>query len=580
VSEYRRQIVIASVVGVVIVLSIGIGIYYIQPQLGSGTTSVTTGYSANFPQSAQTTSSTSGLELMASVNTTSIQHGQAIQVSVEVFNTITKANNVSGASNWYLNDMNPSLLLGPGNLSSMLGFTCFAPANFVIFKGDYGSGNLSSIGSPLVLYGHEMATPSCHKSNFDLYVFQPYSGEANVSLTTPPNYNYTINMQASSAILSYCNIPPGAEGVCFSGFSPGVYTIAAGDEWGQLLLLHFVVTNSVTTTSSTNSISTYSTYTNTMYTASSNINLSDYCPPVSAGGFEFRLVSDSTGTPVNPDSISAVNMLTCNGENQVATINEFSYIGGGWIVPVFPQQAMYGGGLNITVTYQGKTYNFAGAIPPIGTDCVTLIVPSGNVSFITVMNGSGSYCSQSSTSSSSSNSNYSTLGVSSCSETFSNGTSTGEDLYLAQLSGSTAKLCVRYFYYNTTLPISLNSLRQLTIYAPVQSSGTLRNADSSFLVSADVSQVQIGGPQQENEGVLVSYTIKSIGSAPSGTYEIALSSILYPKDIACGDGIYMTFQVGNATNPVVGTSCHYDPTPQSNPGVVYSEIVGITNSTQ
>jgi hypothetical protein len=168
----------------------------------------------------------------------------------------------------------------------------------------------------------------------------------------------------------------------------------------------------------------------------------------------------------------------------------------------------------------------------------------------------------------------------SCLTTFSNGTNTGEDLYLAQLSGSTAKLCVRYFYYNTSAPITLDSLGQLTVYAPVQSSGTLRNADSSFQVSADMSQIQIGGPQQENEGALVSYTIKSIGSAPSGTYEIALSSRLYPQDIACGDGIYMTLQIGNATNPVVGTSCHYDPAPQNNPGVVYSEIAGITNSTQ
>ena len=156
-----------------------------------------------------------------------------------------------------------------------------------------------------------------------------------------------------------------------------------------------------TSVQATTSSLAYTTYTNTMYAASVNINLSDYCPQVSAGGFEFRLVSDITGAPVNPNSISAVDMLECNGENQVANINEFSYIGRGWIVPVFPSQAMYGGGLNITVTYEGETFNFTGGIPPIGTDCVTLHVPSGNVSSLTIMNGSGSYCSQSSTSSSS-----------------------------------------------------------------------------------------------------------------------------------------------------------------------------------
>jgi len=64
---------------------------------------------------------------------------------------------------------------------------------------------------------------------------------------------------------------------------------------------------------------------------------------------------------------------------------------------MFPTEATVGGGLNITVTYQGKTYNFAGYYPPVGTDCVTLSVPSGNLSSTTVMNGSGSFCSSQTT---------------------------------------------------------------------------------------------------------------------------------------------------------------------------------------
>jgi hypothetical protein len=574
------------VVAIVLALSIGIGIYYLQPQLGGTRTSTsnTTTSNPNYPTTAQTANSTLGLELNLSLNSTVIDtssSSHAISVIISVYNTLPHVNNLSASHEWPIEN------LSAGSCNYEL------PLGIAVFNGYYTTANISSqSASSLFLFP---ALPCPFEPSPASYAFQPNSyyativGKPMVTSTSPYTNTTTTRETLVQQLMSdniplsgYCCTQIPMNGGFTSGsvpFAAGNYTLVAGDEWGQIVLLHFVVANSITTTSSTNSVSPYSTYTNTMYTASVNINLSDYCPPVSAGSFEFRLVSDPSGAPVNPASISAVDMLTCNGENQVATINEFSYTGGGWIVPVFPSQAMYGGGLNITVTYQGETYNFAGGIPPIGTECVTLHVPSGNVSSSTVMNGSGSYCSQSSTSFSSSNSSYSTLGASSCSKTFSNGTGTGEDLYLAQLSGSTAKLCVRYFYYNTTAPITLNSLSQLTIYAPVQSSGTLRNADSSFLLSANASQVLIGGPQQENEGVLVSYTIKSIGSAPSGTYEIALSSILYPQDIACGDGKYMTLQVGNVTNPVVGTSCHYDPAPQSNPGVVYSEIVGITNST-
>jgi hypothetical protein len=29
----------------------------------------------------------------------------------------------------------------------------------------------------------------------------------------------------------------------FSNFQPGIYTVAGGDEWGQLVVLHFIVFN-------------------------------------------------------------------------------------------------------------------------------------------------------------------------------------------------------------------------------------------------------------------------------------------------------------------------------------------------
>ena len=121
------------------------------------------------------------------------------------------------------------------------------------------------------------------------------------------------------------------------------------------------------------------------------------CYP-SIGGFQLRIVSDSSGTPVTGEAINATGTLgvDCNGqlEIQVVHIYRFSIGQMGWLMPIFPSQALEGGNLNFTVAYQGKTYNFAAGFPPVGTDCATLSVPSGTVTRTTVMNGIGSYCFQ------------------------------------------------------------------------------------------------------------------------------------------------------------------------------------------
>jgi hypothetical protein len=118
------------------------------------------------------------------------------------------------------------------------------------------------------------------------------------------------------------------------------------------------------------------------------------CVISGVGGFEFRVVSDSTGALVSGETIKAVDRLGCNGENQVVYLDYFpeSQEGGGWLVPDFPTQATPAGQLSFNISYQGGTYNFTVDIPPIGTNCVTFLVPSGGMNSTTVMNGNGSYC--------------------------------------------------------------------------------------------------------------------------------------------------------------------------------------------
>jgi len=119
------------------------------------------------------------------------------------------------------------------------------------------------------------------------------------------------------------------------------------------------------------------------------------CIITGVGGFEFKVVSDSTGAPISGETIKAIDRLGCGDQEQVVYLDNFSESqgGGGWLVPDFPSQATPAGGLSFTITYQGETYYFTAYVAPVGTNCATFHIPSGNTTTTLVANGSGSYCS-------------------------------------------------------------------------------------------------------------------------------------------------------------------------------------------
>ncbi len=126
-----------------------------------------------------------------------------------------------------------------------------------------------------------------------------------------------------------------------------------------------------------------STVENTFFTSSCSIS--------GVGGFEFRIVSDSTGADVSGATVRAVDGLGGCSETQIVYLDNFSSTQG-WLVPVFPSQAVPAGSLNFTVTYQGKTFNFSSFVPAVGSNCVTLHVPSGNVTTRWLTSGNVSQC--------------------------------------------------------------------------------------------------------------------------------------------------------------------------------------------
>lgn len=112
------------------------------------------------------------------------------------------------------------------------------------------------------------------------------------------------------------------------------------------------------------------------------------CTEVNAG-FSLRVVSDSTGAPIAGESVNAEQRFGCtaNAEQigfQTVYLDNFSVGEGGWLTPVWPAQAFQAGMVNFTIAYQGKPYDFSAAVPLIGWSCITLRVPSGNVTQVTL----------------------------------------------------------------------------------------------------------------------------------------------------------------------------------------------------
>jgi hypothetical protein len=77
----------------------------------------------------------------------------------------------------------------------------------------------------------------------DKYAFQPSSDIASIFVDGDFNHslpdintNYTVKVQGY-----WKGYWIGSQETKFSNFTPGVYTVAGGDEWGTLAVLHFVI---------------------------------------------------------------------------------------------------------------------------------------------------------------------------------------------------------------------------------------------------------------------------------------------------------------------------------------------------
>lgn len=173
----------------------------------------------------------------AVTNPGSVSPDYAIEANISEFNTLTTYNFVSAVQSW----PNANLSLGPCG-------TFEFPFGILLYQGHYTDQNISS-GTPLTIYTPNANTTSAPrpedcpaKPEVFSYDFAPQSNNAVVNLTWAADTTATMySMSDSVSVVGYWSGSTGSSAVEFHSLSPGVYTVLAGDEWGNMVLEYITI---------------------------------------------------------------------------------------------------------------------------------------------------------------------------------------------------------------------------------------------------------------------------------------------------------------------------------------------------
>jgi hypothetical protein len=172
-----------------------------------------------------------GLSLSISVNPQLIKPGYPIHIVITESNTLSKMNNLHASDKWPIN-----------GLSVGICGTESYPFGVAVFQGSYTATNISS-ATPLELDNPNVIPQGCIApvSNVTAYDFKPSSDIA--TLDGDVLFGSTATMQMSAEVIGGIYWAGSFPNTIEQNFEPGVYTVVGGDEWGNLVVLHFTVTN-------------------------------------------------------------------------------------------------------------------------------------------------------------------------------------------------------------------------------------------------------------------------------------------------------------------------------------------------
>jgi hypothetical protein len=167
------------------------------------------------------------LKLTLTLNSSQVSAGQGVEAKVDEVNTGAAPLNLSASKDWPIQ----GLSVGPCGLLNY-------PAGMAFLKGYYDLSNVSS-GMALQIYSGEVACPMI-LSGITGFVFQPSSDNATVYGSCQPAGEACLTETVDASVSMYGYWSAGA----FTKLPTGVYTVVAGDEWGDVAISHFVVTAS------------------------------------------------------------------------------------------------------------------------------------------------------------------------------------------------------------------------------------------------------------------------------------------------------------------------------------------------
>jgi hypothetical protein len=169
-----------------------------------------------------------GLSLSISVSPQLIKPGYPIHIVITESNILSKMNNLRISDKWPIKGLSDGIC---GTEDYTFGAA--------IFQGNYTTDNIST-ATPLILNDPNVIVQGCIPSvlNVTAYDFKSSSDIATLD-GNAINGNATFEMSAEViGGINWVGSPPNA---VQQYFDPGVYTVVGGDEWGNMVILHFTV---------------------------------------------------------------------------------------------------------------------------------------------------------------------------------------------------------------------------------------------------------------------------------------------------------------------------------------------------
>jgi hypothetical protein len=292
--------------------------------------------------------SADGLSLSLSLDSTSYQPGQAVIITIDETNTLPKTNNVPASDKWPLS----ALGVGPrGPINYPFGVT--------IFQGNYSSSDVL-FATPLKLYNPQ-AVYGCPMilSGISTYVFQPSSSTAAIFQNSSASPVLTESMNSEVESMGYWVASPNET---LTEFDPGVYTVVGGDEWGSLVVVHFTVSGTSTTTAT---ISTTNTNVTQNQQPIEIVSALGPIPPFTPGGPEIEItLKNVSNEPVVSLTAIFTNLGPRDFDFEFAVSNSNPLLSG---ISISDSLTLIGAGFDTNVSYpltiegtlqNGVTFNY------------------------------------------------------------------------------------------------------------------------------------------------------------------------------------------------------------------------------